>query len=162
MTFDRRTLLRRAAAASILGAIGMPTMLAAAERPMLDVAKSPTCGCCTAWADLARAAGYAVRTTDVDDMEAVKAAAGVPPVLASCHTATLRTPDGRGYVIEGHVPFEAIERLLAERPDVAGLAVPGMPVGSPGMGDDPAARYDVVAWGGTAGEGAVFMAMGAA
>ena len=79
----------------------------------------------------------------------------MPEALWSCHTAEIE-----GYTVEGHGPFAAIDRLLAERPDVEGLAVPGMPVGSPGMGTDPDARYDVVAFGGEAGSGTVFGRVG--
>jgi hypothetical protein len=148
------TLTRRGlVAASLSGAalLVLPRPLRAQGRPLMDVAKDPYCGCCGAWADLAREAGFDVTLRDVEDMAAEKAAAGVPDDLWSCHTARVG-----GYVIEGHVPFDAVARLLAERPDIAGLAVPGMPMGSPGMGDDPAARYDVIAWGGAAGNGTVF------
>jgi hypothetical protein len=153
---NRRTLLLAAPALALLPAL--PTRAQAG--PMLDVAKDPYCGCCDAWADLARAAGYAVSVREVDDMAAIKAAAGVPDALWSCHTARLTTPEGRTYAVEGHVPFEALDRLMTEAPDFAGLSVPGMPMGSPGMGDDPGARYDVLAWGGSAGIGTLFMAMG--
>jgi hypothetical protein len=127
-----------------------------AQGPVLQIHKDPSCGCCTAWADLARAAGYSVTLIDSADIGAVKDKAGVPAALWSCHTVLVE-----GYVVEGHVPFDALARLLETRPDVTGIAVPGMPEGSPGMGDDPAARYDVVAWGGDAGEGAVFHRAGA-
>ena len=79
----------------------------------------------------------------------------MPEALWSCHTARID-----GYVIEGHVPFDALARLLETRPDVLGIAVPGMPAGSPGMGDDPAARYDVIAWGNEAGDGTLFQKVG--
>lgn len=87
--------------------------------------------------------GYAVQVEDVNDLTAVKRSHKVPPQLQSCHTAIVD-----GYIIEGHVPVAEIERLLAERPDIAGLAVPGMPVGSPGMEVEGAADqpYDVVAF----------------
>ena len=121
----------------------------------MQVVKSPTCGCCAAWTGMAREHGFAVEAVDVADVSAAKEAAGVPEALWSCHTAEID-----GYVIEGHVPFAVIDRLLAERPDVAGLAVLGMPMGSPGMGDDPDARYDVIAFGGEAGAGEVFERVG--
>ena len=127
-----------------------------AQGPVLQIHKDPSCGCCTAWADLARAAGYSVTLIDSADIGAVKDKAGVPAALWSCHTVLVE-----GYVVEGHVPFDALARLLETRPGVTGIAVPGMPEGSPGMGDDPAARYDVVAWGGDAGEGALFHRAGA-
>lgn len=95
----------------------------------LLVYRDPECGCCKAWAEIARTAGYAVTVENRADMAAVKARYGVPADLASCHTAIVA-----GYAIEGHVPMPHIARLLRERPDaVKGLAVPGMPRGSPGM-----------------------------
>jgi len=92
--------------------------------------------------------GYTVQVEDVDDLAAVKAEHQVPPELQSCHTAIVD-----GYIIEGHVPVEDIERLLTERPAVAGLAVPGMPIGSPGMevagaADQP---FDVIAFDNSGG-----------
>ena len=155
MNIGRRTLLRRVASFSILSVAAAPLAALAEARPLLDIVRDPGCGCCSAWADLAREAGYEVRMTDADDMPAVKGEAGVPGDLWSCHTARLD-----GYVIEGHVPFEAISRLLAERPTITGLSVPGMPAGSPGMGSDPSARYDVIAWGGAAGELTVYYRAG--
>ena len=96
--------------------------------PLVTVYKSPTCGCCAAWVDHLRASGFTVETVDVADLDAVKRQYGIPDSLASCHTAVVG-----GYVVEGHVPAEDVRRLLAERPEAGGLAVPGMPVGSPGM-----------------------------
>lgn len=125
-----------------------------AHGPM-SVARDPNCGCCGLWIALAEAEGWTVEITETADLDPIKRAAGVPDTLASCHTAKVE-----GYVIEGHVPFEAIARLLTERPEVTGLAVPGMPYGSPGMGDDPTARYDVIAFGGEAGEGVIFYRAG--
>ncbi|WP_112322177.1 DUF411 domain-containing protein [Oceanibium sediminis] len=96
----------------------------------VEIYKSPTCGCCTAWADHMTQAGFATDTRDVeqDMLWAIKERSGITPELGSCHTAFVE-----GYVIEGHVPADDIQRLLAERPDALGLAVPGMPIGSPGM-----------------------------
>jgi hypothetical protein len=101
---------------------------AAAELPLLVVHKSPTCGCCTLWADHMRAAGFPVEVRDVDNLEPVKSRVGVPFGKGSCHTVEV----GR-YFIEGHVPAGDVERLLAEKPDAKGLVLPGMPLGSPGM-----------------------------
>ena len=126
-----------------------------AAETQMTVHKDPNCGCCTAWAGLAQQAGYEVERIDSADLGAIKDRLGVPDELWSCHTVEIG-----GYVIEGHVPFDAVSRLLEERPDVTGIAVPGMPAGSPGMGDDPAARYDIIAWGGEAGDGAVYQRMG--
>jgi len=94
----------------------------------LAVYKSPTCGCCGAWVEHMSAAGLVARITEVTDTASVRSAQGVPAALASCHTAVIG-----GYFLEGHVPAEDVRRLLAERPDALGLAVPAMPLGSPGM-----------------------------
>ncbi len=96
--------------------------------PRMIVHKTPWCGCCTAWAEQAEAAGFAVELRDIEDMSPIKRALGVPAAQASCHTAEVE-----GYFVEGHVPFDDIKRLLAERPAARGIAVPGMPLGSPGM-----------------------------
>ena len=117
----------------------------AAAGETIYVVKTPTCGCCAAWVDLARNRGYTVKVTDTDDYEGMKREAGVPGDMQACHTSRIG-----GYVVEGHMPFAAIEKLLSEKPDVHGIAVPGMPGGSPGMGDDPSAKYAVYAWGGSA------------
>lgn len=99
-----------------------------AEAHEMVVHKTPWCGCCAAWVDHVEAAGFEVRVEEHEDLAPIKAEAGVPRELQSCHTATIG-----GYVIEGHVPAADITRLLEEGPDAIGLAVPGMPAGSPGM-----------------------------
>jgi hypothetical protein len=96
--------------------------------PVVQVFKSPSCGCCAKWIEHMRTSGFDVRATNVDDMTAVKTSYRVPEQLQSCHTATVD-----GYAIEGHVPAWDVRRVLKERPRIAGIAVPGMPVGSPGM-----------------------------
>ncbi len=113
-------------------------MSPAAERarPLIAVHKSQYCGCCHLWVKHVEQAGFRVQVENREDLDAVKQALGVPAPLASCHTAEIA-----GYVIEGHVPAEDIRRLLAEKPDVRGLAVPGMPRGSPGM-EMPDGRRD--------------------
>lgn len=113
----------------------------AADSTTVTVYKSPTCGCCNAWVDHMRDAGFKVVAINRDDMNAIKHEHGVTSDLGSCHTATVG-----GYVLEGHVPAADVKRLLAERPDVAGLAVPGMPMGSPGMEGPISQKYDVVAF----------------
>lgn len=100
----------------------------AAAAQTVAVVKTPTCGCCGAWVEHLRAAGFQVTVTDVEDVTPTARQLGVPDDLRSCHTASIG-----GYAVEGHVPVEDIRRLLAERPDAAGIAVPGMPIGSPGM-----------------------------
>ena len=109
----------------LLGGVG-PVL--ADELPKAQVYKSPTCGCCVKWADQLEASGFAVETVNVRDVGPIKQQLRVPPQLGSCHTAVID-----GYVVEGHVPIEDILRLLRERPDKKGIAVPGMPIGSPGM-----------------------------
>jgi hypothetical protein len=116
------------------------TALAAGES--MVVFKDPNCGCCHAWADAMAKAGFSVKAEDVADIEVVKDRFKVPTDLRGCHTAVVA-----GYYLEGHVPLEAVTRLLAEKPDLAGLAVPGMPVGSMGMGDSASASYDVMSVG---------------
>ncbi|TNM66722.1 DUF411 domain-containing protein [Aliirhizobium smilacinae] len=103
------------------------------------VYKSPYCGCCEAWAEALTASDTALRMENVEDMDALKTGHNVPDDAWSCHTAV-----ADGYVFEGHVPLEAVKRVLEERPEIIGVAVPGMPSGSLGMGEDPSASYDVV------------------
>jgi hypothetical protein len=111
-------------------------------QPQVTVFKDPNCGCCKAWVDHLRKHAFTVTTKDTSDLAPIKNSARVPADYRSCHTAFVN-----GYVIEGHVPAEDIKRLLAEKPKVAGLAVGGMPIGSPGMevGNRKEA-YDVVAF----------------
>jgi hypothetical protein len=108
------------------------------------VSKDPNCGCCADWVEHLRQAGFIVEVRDVPDINRVKARLGVPADLAACHTAQVR-----GYVIEGHVPASALRRFLHEKPNAKGLAVPGMPIGSPGMEmpNAPPEEYDVVLFG---------------
>ena len=112
-----------------------------ASLPELLVYKSPTCGCCNGWVEHMREAGFTVDARDVTDMMSIKRDAGVPVAMSSCHTTLVD-----GYVVEGHVPAEQVKRLLAERPEVAGIAAPGMPVGSPGMEGPNARPYQVLAF----------------
>ena len=121
-----------------------------AELESITVYKSPTCGCCSKWVSHLHANGFEVEAIDRQNMNDVKLDAGIPRQLASCHTAKIG-----GYVIEGHVPAADIKRLLKERPDVAGLAVPGMPMGSPGMEGHRQDRYEVLTFTGS-GDTAVF------
>lgn len=108
--------------------LGLAGCRSEAQMPTVTVYKTPTCGCCGLWAEHMTEAGFEVKTVDVASLDDVKARLGVPNTLASCHTAVVGD-----YVVEGHVPAEDVERLLAEQPDATGLAVPGMPIGSPGM-----------------------------
>ena len=127
---QRRLMVR--SGALLLGAIvgARPVIGLAAGKPAVEIWKSPTCGCCQDWIGHLQANGFQVTTYDVS--EAAKAALrrklGLADKFSSCHTALID-----GYVVEGHVPAREISRLLRERPKAVGLAVPGMPVGSPGM-----------------------------
>jgi hypothetical protein len=108
----------------------------------ITVFKDPNCGCCRKWVDHLRTHGFDVVARDTSDINGPKRTARVPERLYSCHTAFVA-----GYVVEGHVPVADIQRLLTEKPKVAGIAVPGMPVGSPGMEvGNRADKYDVVAF----------------
>lgn len=109
--------------------------------PEVVVYKSATCSCCNRWIEHLEDHGFTVQAHDVDDVTEQKVEHGVQPEHRSCHTAIVD-----GYVIEGHVPADVIQRLLVERPDVVGLAVPGMPMGSPGMEGPYAESYDVLAF----------------
>jgi hypothetical protein len=138
---SRIALLSGAGAFVLLRVLGVRVAAATAARPEVTVYKSPTCGCCAEWVAHLRRQGFRVKTEDVTDLQPVKTRHGVPAALQSCHTALVD-----GYVVEGHVPADLVDRLLRERPKVAGIAVPGMPVGSPGMEvpGRPAERYQVV------------------
>lgn len=100
----------------------------AANAAQLTVHKSPYCGCCAKWIEHVQKHGFTVKVVETEDMMAVKKRLGVPDGLASCHTT-----QADGYFVEGHVPAADIKRLLAQKPKAAGIAVPGMPGGSPGM-----------------------------
>lgn len=114
---------------ALTAALGFSTpLLAAGAAQNIHVYKSPTCGCCKDWVKHLEANGFEVEVTETNNLNPVKIQAGLTPALASCHTAFV----GK-YVIEGHVPANDIHRLIAEAPQAAGLSVPGMPVGSPGM-----------------------------
>lgn len=116
-------------AAQAFTALALAGTAAATETlPKMTVTRDPNCGCCGSWVEHIKAAGFPVDVVQVDDVIPLKAKLGVPETLMSCHTAEIG-----GYFIEGHVPAEAVKRLLIERPRAIGLAVPGMPVGSPGM-----------------------------
>lgn len=127
----------------ILGTLAlMLAMSAQAMAADITVYRNDGCGCCGKWAAMLGAAGHKVTIVDGKDMSMIKTDAGVPEAMASCHTAMVD-----GYVVEGHVPIADIERMLEERPAIKGLAVPGMPIGSPGMEaeDGTSERYDVMA-----------------
>ena len=105
------------------------------------VYKTPTCGCCSKWVSHLSEAGFEVEANDLDDLSSIKNHYGVQRAFSSCHTAVVE-----GYVVEGHVPAEYVKRLLEERPEVAGITVPGMPIGSPGMEGPNPQPYDVLSF----------------
>ncbi|MGH7790855.1 MAG: DUF411 domain-containing protein [Thermodesulfobacteriota bacterium] len=105
----------------------------------VTVYKDPSCGCCNKWVDILKEHGFQVAAHDVSDMTKIKTEYGVPVALSACHTAIVD-----GYVVEGHVPVDVIEKMLKEKPKVTGITVPGMPVGSPGMEGPHSEPYDVL------------------
>ncbi len=123
----RRTLLGTLAMAATAAVPGLPA-IGKTVLPNVQVYKNPSCGCCGAWVDHLRSAGFTVAVTEIDDTAPERKRRGLPERYAGCHTAVVS-----GYVIEGHVPADDVKRLLATEPLAIGLAVPGMPVGSPGM-----------------------------
>ncbi len=111
----------------------------ASDLPKVEVYKSATCGCCGRWVEHMRQAGFAVATHDIADVPAQRARLGMPSGLAACHTAVVGD-----YVVEGHVPAADVKLLLARKPAALGLAVPGMPRGSPGMEAPNPTTYDTL------------------
>ena len=134
--FSRRAMLRSGGALAGLALLGCsseseskPARKAVAPaKPKLTMYKDPSCGCCGKWGEAAKKAGFALTVEESSDIYALKSRLGVPEELFSCHT-TLAGP----YVVEGHVPLDAVKTLLAKRPRIRGIAVPGMPAGAPGM-----------------------------
>jgi hypothetical protein len=129
-----------------------PSSVAENAPTIITVYKSPTCGCCDGWIEDVEKHGYRVRVEEITDVTSIKNRYQIPVALQSCHTSLVG-----GYVVEGHVPIEALEQLLAERPSVKGIAVPGMPIGAPGMEQPGTAPqpYDVMSFD-EAGNTAVF------
>ncbi|MGH8700963.1 MAG: DUF411 domain-containing protein [Burkholderiales bacterium] len=111
----------------------------AAEEREAVVYKNPDCGCCAGYVDHLKASGFQVQVVDTEDLTQIKRQYSVPETLEGCHTTILG-----GYVIEGHVPVNIIERLLAERPQIRGISLPGMPMGSPGMGGSKDGPFEVL------------------
>lgn len=120
---------RRAILGILLAGAATPAFAALSAPPPLKVFKTPWCGCCTAWVDRMREAGFArIAITEMEDLGPNRRKLGIPDRYASCHTGLIQ-----GYALEGHVPPADVRKLLVQRPVAAGLAVPGMPLGSPGM-----------------------------
>ena len=133
---------RRSALALGAAFLALRCSPAEAESPTILVHKDPNCSCCAGWVRHLKEAGFAVRVEETTNLQAVRKRLGVPADLAACHTAEVN-----GYVLEGHVPAVAVRRLLEQRSTAVGLAVPGMPAGSPGMEGGTPQLYDVVLFG---------------
>jgi hypothetical protein len=131
-----------ASAALATGAVIASGAAAAAPAPRITVYKDPNCGCCTAWNQAMQRAGFLIDVRDTPNLAEIKSSLGVPDALASCHTGVIS-----GYVFEGHVPPDLVQKVLREKPAIVGLFVPGMPMGSPGMEGPNPERYDVIALG---------------
>lgn len=144
---SRRQALSRVASVAagllVLPALGVTARAASAQAAgapqSMTVFKSPTCGCCTAWIEHVEKAGFKCTVRDFADLTEVKRTFGIPRALESCHTAQIGS-----YVVEGHVPADLILKMLREKPAGRGLAVPGMPIGSPGMEGGTPERYQVL------------------
>jgi hypothetical protein len=136
----RRFAARRVAPALLTVLLAGSVGFAQAPKPVpVTVYKSPTCGCCGKWVEHMRANGFEVTVNDMPDVAPIKDKQGVPSALRSCHTALVG-----GYAIEGHVPADLVKKLLKEHPNAAGIAVPGMPMGSPGMEGATKDTYNIV------------------
>jgi hypothetical protein len=134
-----RRVTRRSVLSLAAAFLASPAYHASANTPGILVHKDPNCSCCSGWVRHLKDAGFVVKAVETADLHPLKARLGVPADLAACHTA-----EADGYVLEGHVPAAAVRRLLEEKPSATGLAVPGMPAGSPGMEGGTPKPYDVV------------------
>lgn len=139
---SRRDFLTRAAVITGAASVLLQAVHALPPAPRITVYKDAQCGCCKAWNTAMTRAGFAIDARDTADLATVKGSLGVPNDLASCHTGV-----ASGYLFEGHVPPDLVQKVLRERPALVGLFVPGMPAGSPGMEMPQPERYDIVALG---------------
>ncbi|MGX9857578.1 DUF411 domain-containing protein (plasmid) [Limimaricola variabilis] len=126
--------IRTFATATLLSFTALPVLAGT-----MTLYKDPNCGCCAAHAEYLRENGFEVEIVETYDLASVNAEAGVPLGQQGCHTALID-----GYAVSGHVPADILSRFLSEKPEAVGLSLPGMPMGAPGMGDDPEAELDVV------------------
>ena len=137
-----RTFVQRFSSALVATvALAGVVVTAQAEKPTVLVYKTPTCGCCTKWVEHLQANGFKVVTQHRDDLTAIRQQHKVPYQVTSCHTALVGS-----YVVEGHVPAADVKKLLAEKPKVKGIGVPGMPIGSPGMEGPAPQKYNTLAF----------------
>lgn len=125
----------------VVGTLSGVALTARQAAPSVVVYKTPTCGCCTKWVEHLEANGFRVMAQNRDDLTPIRRQHGIPPRLTSCHTALVGS-----YVVEGHVPAADVKRLLADKPAIKGIAVPGMPIGSPGMEGPTPQRYETIAF----------------
>lgn len=130
---------RRSFSRAALAAVLCTPVLSMAAAPVIEVFKSESCGCCGAWVEHLKANGFATRVVNVENPSDYRERAGIPDQFGSCHTGMIQ-----GYAIEGHVPASDIKRLLAQKPKAKGLAVPAMPLGSPGMEGPRKDPFDVL------------------
>ena len=142
MSDKLRSVTRRSALGLVAAFLALQWHPTVAEASVILVHKDPNCTCCSGWVRHLKDAGFAITVEETTDLRPVRKRLGVPANLAACHTAEVD-----GYVLEGHVPAAAVRRLLEKRPTAIGLAVPGMPVGSPGMEGGVPQRYDVILFG---------------
>jgi len=141
MTHEASSQATGATTVSTMGTVGAVTQGSVGDAGTVYVFKSATCGCCSAWIEHMEAAGFTVEAEDTEVLADVKRQVGLPSDLQSCHTAIVD-----GLIVEGHVPAQTVQDVLADRGDLAGIAVPGMPIGSPGMEmpGQAADAYDVI------------------
>ncbi len=130
-----------AAVVLTLGVAAGVIVTAQSSGQSIVVYKTPTCGCCSKWVEHLQANGFTVMAQNRDDLTPIRQQHGVPPRLTSCHTALVGS-----YIVEGHVPADDVKKLLAEKPQIKGIAVPGMPLGSPGMESPTPQKYDTLAF----------------
>lgn len=149
MSISRRQFLADAALSGLAVAV-LPRLLVGQSKPSVVVYKDPSCGCCAKWVDHLKANGFAVSVKETGNMADIKARYHVADRLQSCHTAV-----AGGYVIEGHVPADDVKRLLATKPKIRGLTIPGMPASAPGMDMTPYQSFTVLAFD-AAGKTSVF------
>jgi hypothetical protein len=128
----------------LVAVLGVLVLLLTQQTVAADIVvyKSPTCGCCGKWVEHMEKAGFSVDVENMSDVAPIKRELGIPGRMQSCHTAKVGD-----YFVEGHVPADLVKRLLADKPDIKGLTVPGMPMGSPGMEGPRKDPYDVIAIG---------------
>lgn len=144
-----RNIFKGAAIAAAL-VLGGPALAEPAPKPLATIFKNPQCGCCETYGEYLRSNGYEVKVVATHDLPLIQERQGVPAGLEGCHTTLIG-----GYFVDGHVPIETFDRLLAERPDINGITLPGMPAGSPGMGGPKTEPFTIHAVAG-AGRSSVY------